>query len=374
MKSFTIYFSKSFCLIISLLFFACQGEGKPGLIQGQISNAKGKTIFLDELTNQSINPKDSSKLDESGNFSFNPDIKAPGFYRIRIDQNNFALLFLEPGNQLKVSGDGSNLGKTYQIQENEENKKLSEATKFLIKNGESGDSLNQIANSNPNLMSDSVLLKSLQKRFDELKTNEIKYIKKYVDENSSSLTCIALIDRLNPETDINSFTKLDKGLMKKYPDSDFTKDFHTKVEAMSKLAVGSYAPDIDLENPDGKKIALKSLRGKVVLIDFWASWCKPCRMENPNVVRLYKEYNSKGFEVYGVSLDKSKEDWVKAINADGLTWTHVSDLGFWQSSVVKLYNITGIPQTFLIDKEGKIIGKSLRGEELESKLKEVLTP
>ena len=366
------HFQKSILFFVTLFLIACQGEGKPGLIQGKISNAEGKTIFLDLLTNQSITPVDSAKLEKDGAFSFNPEISSPGFYRIRLDQNNFALLFLEPGNKLKVEGDGKNLGKTYSIKDNEENKKLSDATKFLIRNGERGDSLNQVANANPNLMSDTVLLKRLQSTFEGIKNNEINYIKKYIDENPSSLTCIALIDRLNPETDIQFFKKLDEGLMKKYPESDFTKDFHAKVESMTKLSPGSEAPNIELENPDGQKISLQSLRGKIVLIDFWASWCRPCRMENPNVVRLYKEYNSKGFEVFGVSLDKSKNDWVKAIKDDGLTWTHVSDLGFWQSSVVKLYNITGIPQTYLIDREGKIIGKGLRGEELELKLKEVL--
>jgi hypothetical protein len=165
-----------------LLFFSCQGEGKTGFIQGQISNAGGKTLFLDELTSQSINPKDSIKLDDSGKFSFNPDIKEPGFFRVRIDQNNFALIFLEPGQPLKITADAANLGKTYQIQENEENRKLSEATKFLIKNGERGDSLNQVANSNPNLMSDTLLLKKLQSRFEEIKNNEILYIKKYVKD------------------------------------------------------------------------------------------------------------------------------------------------------------------------------------------------
>lgn len=374
MKNSFNFISKFIFLFGTLLFLSCQGEEKTGLIQGQISNAGGKTIFLDELTSKSVNPKDSVTLDDAGKFSFNPEIKEAGFFRIRIDQNNFALIFLEPGKPLKLTGDASNLGKTYQIQENDENKKLSEATKFLIRNGESGDSLNQIANSNPNLMADTLLLKKLQNRFEEIKNNEIKFIRKYVDQNPGSLTCIALIDRLNPESDLDSYKKLDEGLMKKYPQSDFTKDFHSKVESLAKLAIGSPAPNIELENPEGTKISLNSLKGKVVLIDFWASWCRPCRMENPNVVRLYKEYKDKGFEVYSVSLDKSKEDWVKAIKDDGLAWTHVSDLGFWQSSVVKLYNITGIPQTFLLDKDGKIIGKGLRGEDLEKKLKQVLIP
>ena len=359
-------------ILAVFLFLACQGEGKNGLIQGKISNADGKTLFLDELSNQSISTKDSVLLDKDGKFSFNPEIKNPGFYRIRLDQNNFALMFLEAGKPLKIVADGNNLGKTYSIEDNLQNKKLSEATKFLIANGERGDSLNQVANSNPNLMSDTVLLQKLQNRFEQIKNNEINYIKKYIDENPTSLTSIALIDRLSPESDIQYFKKLDEGLTKQYPESEFTKDFHARVVALTKLSIGSEAPNIELDSPEGQKISLQSLRGKIVLIDFWASWCKPCRMENPNVVRLYKEFKNKGFEVFSVSLDKSKDDWIKAIKDDGLTWTHVSDLGFWQSSVVKLYNVTGIPQTYLIDKSGVIIGKSLRGEDLEKKLKEIL--
>jgi len=109
-----------------------------------------------------------------------------------------------------------------------------------------------------------------------------------------------------------------------------------------------------------------------VLIDFWASWCKPCRLENPHVVKLYKEYRDRGFEVYGVSLDKNKQAWVNAIQQDGLEWIHVSDLQFWNSTAAKLYDVSSIPQTYLIDEDGKIIAKNLRAAELGKKLKEIL--
>jgi thiol-disulfide isomerase/thioredoxin len=133
------------------------------------------------------------------------------------------------------------------------------------------------------------------------------------------------------------------------------------------------APEITLKNPDGKTIKLSSLRGQVVLVDFWASWCGPCRKENPNVVRLYKQYKDKGFTVYSVSLDKDAASWKRAIEADGLIWpNHVSDLLQWESPMQKLYGFDGIPYTVLLNKEGKIIGTNLRGAALEQKLKEVL--
>lgn len=150
-------------------------------------------------------------------------------------------------------------------------------------------------------------------------------------------------------------------------------------EVRTGINIGERAPEMVFKSPEGEKIALTSLRGKMVLIDFWASWCSPCRIENPNLVKTYRHFmdkefaNGSGFTIYGVSLDKSKEAWVGAIQKDGLEWeSHVSDLKGWQSVPAAMYGVMGIPMNFLIDGEGIIVAKGLRGEYLDNKLKELL--
>lgn len=138
------------------------------------------------------------------------------------------------------------------------------------------------------------------------------------------------------------------------------------------LNIGDVAPELKFKNPDGKEVSLSSLRGKAVLIDFWASWCRPCRIENPNVVQAYNKFKSKGFEIYGVSLDKSKDAWVNAIQQDGLNWVNVSDLGGWNSAGAATYGVNSIPGNFLLDANGVIVAKNLRGANLHAELQKLL--
>jgi len=156
----------------------------------------------------------------------------------------------------------------------------------------------------------------------------------------------------------------------RYPDHPFVKHIDQKVRSV--IGIGEEAPDIELPDPTGKMRKLSDLRGQVVLIDFWASWCGPCRRENPSVVRLYQQFHNKGFEVFSVSLDQSRDKWVEAINVDRLFWpNHVSDLKGWSSAGGRLYGIMSIPATVLVDREGRVLARNLRGQQLENKLKEI---
>jgi len=165
--------------------------------------------------------------------------------------------------------------------------------------------------------------------------------------------------------------ELAKAYNQEYPQSEFSKRILAKIPKGAP-EVGEQAPDIQLQDPSGKKVSLSSLKGKVVLLDFWASWCGPCRRENPNVVAIYNKYKDKGFTIFSVSLDNAKDNWVQAIKADQLSWgSHVSDLKGWKSSAAALYGVKSIPQTFLLDKDGKVLAVNLRGESLEAALREI---
>ena len=185
----------------------------------------------------------------------------------------------------------------------------------------------------------------------------------------NALVALLAVAQQNGRSDI--FLSAAERFVKAFPDDDRKGQLEAILQAEGSLRRGQPAPDIALPGPDGQTYRLSSLRGKWVLIDFWASWCRPCRMENPNVVRLYQKYHPKGFEIFGVSLDYQREAWVQAIKQDNLTWTHVSDLKGWQSAAAQLYRINSIPSTILVDPEGRIAAKGLRGSSLEAKLREI---
>lgn len=172
------------------------------------------------------------------------------------------------------------------------------------------------------------------------------------------------------EPDADQFKALLGAFETTLPNSKYYTEVQNKYRSISATLTGAVAPEINLPNPEGDSIKLSSLRGKVVLLDFWASWCRPCRMENPNVKKVYEKYKDQGFEIYAVSLDGDKQSWEGAIRADGLPWVHVSDLAKWSSVAAKTYQVRGIPYTVLLDPEGKILAKNLRGEQLEAFLEE----
>jgi len=216
----------------------------------------------------------------------------------------------------------------------------------------------------------------MQDKFKALQKEREHALKEFiVGHPESYLSLMALSSMGGPSADINVIEPLYTGLSQKLKDTDPGKQLKQSFAALKATSVGTMAPDFTQNDVNGKPVKLSDYKNKsYVLLDFWASWCGPCRQENPNVVRVYNKYKDRKFTVLGVSLDKAtgKADWLKAIKDDGLTWTQVSDLKFWNNEAAALYFIQSIPQNYLIDPNGKIIAKNLRGAELEAKLIEVL--
>ena len=212
----------------------------------------------------------------------------------------------------------------------------------------------------------------IRNQSEQLENNFTKNFKKLIWNMDNSIATFFVADYLKIDDHFNFWDSLILKYEKDLGYTSYYKALNEKFNRIKVLSIGQYAPEISLNDPDENQLTLSSLRGKYVLLDFWAAWCRPCRVENPNIVKMYNKYKNYGFEVFQVSLDRDKSTWINAINKDGLNeLNHVSDLKFWKSDAAITYNIKSIPASFFIDPDGKIIAKNLRGPRLEKKLSEI---
>ncbi len=377
-------------ILATFLLFSCSKKEEGFTVSGKLDNAGVDYIYLQEMTSLELIPVDSCKLDSSGTFILRGTSSFPRFYAISVFKGEYAYLLARTGEQIILEGDAADLTDSYTVEGSAESELIRELTSKQNSTIARIQELNMIFNDSMKIADFDALKARLDTAYQEAVNSQWTYSTRFIENNlHSQASLMALYMQigprrylLQPDKDFKYFAMVDSSLTLLYPESDAVQDLHRQVEELrqrmkmdelsaSRLAIGAEAPEIALPSPSGDTIVLSSLRGKIVLLDFWASWCSPCRRENPNLVKNYNKYKDKGFEIYQVSLDKTKAAWLKGIEDDGLEWIHVSDVMYWNSIVVPIFNIQGIPMSYLLDKEGKIIAHNLRGEQLGAKLEEI---
>jgi peroxiredoxin len=306
-----------------------------------------------------------------------------GFYLIKLAKDNFITLLIDKGETIDLSGDADELARSYRVSGSAGSILLKDWNVFLRKNTERTDSLAKVLMSSQEKPNFLEIKNSLDSTYRVILANVRAKAREFIDKNPKSLASLIVLYQyfgnkalFNEKDDFAYFEKLDKSLLAVYPNSEHIKDLDKIVSEIKKemenikkveqkVAIGSPAPDINMLSQDSVMLSLSSLKGKVVLLDVWASWCMPCRQQNPELVKMYYKFKNRGFEIFGVSLDKQYEPWIDAIQRDYLFWPNVCDYKYWKSPVVNLYNIDKIPFNVLIDRKGIIVAKNLSIEELK---------
>jgi thiol-disulfide isomerase/thioredoxin len=362
-----------FSFLFLLFFFSYQSSFPSDGYSVKVSLSKPISGYavLQELLPTAVKGIDSVKLNNQTSFSFSGKVNEPGFYRIKLSKKDFILFILDNVPlQIEVTGEIEKGG--YTITGSQDNQYLTKVNQMSQFFDEEYRQLSKSYEAAADAGNNEVR-RNIEEKFRDFLTRKNTRAKALIREMNTSVAvfyALNLID--NQEEEFSFLDSLARKFEKIGSKLPYVQMFITKINTQRKLAIGQPAPEISLSSPSGKIILLSSLKGKYVLIDFWASWCGPCRQENPNVVRLYEKYKAKNFEIYGVSLDRDKESWVKAIEKDKLKWIHVSDLQYWNSAGAAAYQVRSIPSTYLVDPHGFIIGKNLRGATLEAKLSELL--
>ncbi len=323
-----------FLLIVAIIAISCtQKEDKNVLVSGNVEGVETGTVYLQKFRNKSFYVIDSSEIVD-GEFSFSTNVELPEIYGLSLDttRNSF-LLFLDE-NPASVRLDSANYYRNTKVE---------------------GSDLHNL--------------------FVEYKSERNVEIDSFIRQHPSSLVSAYALYRdysyrLSPEEIRSNIDLLDSSLL----NTPYVEVLEELIPTLEGVAVGNEAPNFVADDTEGNAVEFSNHIGKskYLLLDFWASWCGPCRRENPNIVKAYEEYKDKGFDIFAISLDSSRDSWLAAIEKDGLVWTNVSDLLLWDSEPAKLYGVRAIPSNFLIDENGVIVAKNLKGEDLHNTLNDLL--
>ncbi|MDB5007467.1 MAG: hypothetical protein JWP45_1860 [Mucilaginibacter sp.] len=370
-------------ILFALPFMAFAQQQDQFEIKGKIGkyNAPARVYLIYQL---GANKVTDSAIITNGNFNFkgnvlNPggallimDVKGVGLDRLDTTADNLTF-YVDKGQFAINSPDSVSKAQITGSRINDDNKKLMAQLSPIIEKAKHLTAQRMVASSAER--NSAEFQNTIIQKQKELQAEQKAALKIFIASNPDSyLSLLALYSVGGPSPDPTELDPLYNSLSERLKNTETAKIFKNALDGLRITAIGATAPDFSQADVNGVPVKLSSFRGKYVLIDFWASWCGPCREENPNVVKAYNKYKEKNFTILGVSLDKmeGKDNWLSAIKSDGLSWTQVSDLKFWNNEVAALYKVTAIPSNFLIDPNGKIVAKDLRGDDLENKLKQLL--
>lgn len=356
-------------VLFSLGLLSCSHDEKRFRLEASIKGMPEGSVILEEISYNETLRIDSAHTDGNGHFVLSGVYKEPILSRLRIG-NQFMLLVID-GEKINIKGSWNDL-QSYTATNSPGSTSLANFYKNYVFAIKDILALQMVTDSMNNMNASDSVLMPVKKELQEKAMVLNKFIKNYADTTKSlPVALFAASKFLSEAGELDYLKKFADKLPQRFQETSLSMEFQRKVKTAldkepkeSGPVVGSVAPDFTLTSIDDKTVALRDFRGKYVLIDFWASWCAPCRGENPNVLAAYNEFKGKNFTVLGISLDNDKDKWKDAVTKDGLIWQHVSELRGWESTVAAVYGVRSIPSNFLVDPAGKIIAMNLRGDDL----------
>ena len=358
----------SIAIIISLI--SAKAQDSAFIITGKLEKIKTGSINLN-IYEQGKTINLSTQI-EDGNFRFSGFVPAPNFATLTIPErkNDFFTFYIEPASMSIIGrGDSLKLLMVKNSPVNDDDKLLKSRMDIILRREAANSAIYEKAFKE----TDSAVLDSLEEIDNEILKDKRKVVADFIKDNPTSMRgAMAIIENFSYYAEANEVEPLFNLLSEKIQNSPKGKEIRKMIDVYATVAVGKKAPEINQFTPDSNRLSLSSLKGQFVLIDFWASWCAPCRRENPNIVKAYNQFKDKGFTVFGVSYDTKKPNWLQAIKEDNLSWQQVSTLTGWENETSSLYGIKAIPSNVLVDKDGVIIAKNIFGKKLIAKLNELL--